>query len=469
MKTTKQILAILLAAFLTFGMFAISASAAEPMYTGIHGELRISSPDHDVSKEGNYEAVDLGGGTNGNMVVWLQKPGRYTVELAPGVTEATHTTLMIVPAMRAGAAVQAEVTLRNLRMRAPLISSKSIEPAIYLNYGSSYSNITLKLEGKNVLTAPQGADPGGKYHFTNYLINFAVVDNDTICIEGSGSLTLDARGSANIGGMGKTFQGNACEGYPKININSGVITAYGGEGMPGIGASNSATYENGLDLRINGGTVTSIGGQGAPGIGDMIYEWHEAGARFTSVTITGGAVTAIGNGAPGIGGCISEDSAVRAVATSGAINGDAVVFANSIQNSIDLTRGLVFSNNVGTLYGNQVTVTEDVTFPAGSSLTIPAGKTLAVLAGKTIWNDGTITNDGTVLANTPGYGNLIPELHSHSYAAVVIPPTRTVQGCTVHTCHRCGDQYVDSFTPVLKRSFLDWILYIFAFGWIWMR
>jgi len=525
MKTAKRILATLLAALMSLGLLAFTAGASEPMSTGVHGELKISSPDHDVSTSGSREAVDLGGGPNGNMILWLQKQGRYIVELAPGVTEAMHMTLIIAPGLGTFQSGPIEVTLRNLRMRAPFISARMVEPAIKLTYLGQGKSFTLKLEGENVLTSPQEAKLGSGTHRTsNYLLNLENMDDNTINIEGPGSLTLDARGTANIGGLGK---GYAQGGYPKVNINGGTVTAYGGDNMPGIGVD----YTDGLDLYINGGTVTSTGGLGAPGIGDRIF-WAEANPRFTGVTVNGGTVTAIGNGAPGIGGRMDESSGIVGTVhinggvvtardaagefpdiagTSGAVDGDAVVFADRFLSTVALTRGLVFSNNVGTLFGDRVTVTGNVAFPAGSRLTVPSGKTLAVLEGKTVTNNGAIANDGTVLANMAGYGTLTPALHVHAYACTHTQPTCTETGIRTYAC-LCGDRYVERYgvalgcdwgewtaiqaatirtggteirrclrdvshfemrtTPPLPcplPGFLQWILRYLFFGWLWMR
>ncbi len=38
------------------------------------------------------------------------------------------------------------------------------------------------------------------------------------------------------------------------------------------------------------------------------------------------------------------------------------------------------------------------------------------------------------------------EALGHTYTSVVTPPTATAQGYTTHTCSRCGDSYVDSYT-----------------------
>ena len=44
----------------------------------------------------------------------------------------------------------------------------------------------------------------------------------------------------------------------------------------------------------------------------------------------------------------------------------------------------------------------------------------------------------------------------HKYEEVVIPPTCTGQGCTVHTCSVCNDSYGDHYVNALGHSFGEW-------------
>ena len=61
----------------------------------------------------------------------------------------------------------------------------------------------------------------------------------------------------------------------------------------------------------------------------------------------------------------------------------------------------------------------------------------------------------------------------HDYVSKVTPPTKRAGGFTTHTCVRCGSDYIDSLTAKLPRTegftFIDWILFIALFGWIWME
>lgn len=44
----------------------------------------------------------------------------------------------------------------------------------------------------------------------------------------------------------------------------------------------------------------------------------------------------------------------------------------------------------------------------------------------------------------------------HKYEEVVVPPTCTGQGCTVHTCSVCNDSYGDNYVDALGHSFGEW-------------
>lgn len=61
----------------------------------------------------------------------------------------------------------------------------------------------------------------------------------------------------------------------------------------------------------------------------------------------------------------------------------------------------------------------------------------------------TIRNrDGLIVKRTP-----IPAL-GHDYIEAVIPPTSSEQGYTTHTCLRCGDSYIDSYTDPTGNDIL---------------
>ena len=130
----------------------------------------------------------------------------------------------------------------------------------------------------------------------------------------SGSLASATGGTAGQGGQGGRF-GNNGQTSGTINIYNGVINAEGGQGAAGIGGGFGIDGEKGED-GVNGGNGGTYGnsgiinthdvgggagggGGGAGGNGGN----GGSGGNATSVTISGGKITAIGkNGAAGIGG-----------------------------------------------------------------------------------------------------------------------------------------------------------------------
>ncbi|MDR2686357.1 MAG: terpene cyclase/mutase family protein, partial [Oscillospiraceae bacterium] len=65
------------------------------------------------------------------------------------------------------------------------------------------------------------------------------------------------------------------------------------------------------------------------------------------------------------------------------------------------------------------------------------------------------------------------EALGHSYESTVQQPTKQAGGYTVHSCSRCGSNYVDSYTAKLPRTsgfgWWDWVKFILFFGWMWME
>lgn len=63
------------------------------------------------------------------------------------------------------------------------------------------------------------------------------------------------------------------------------------------------------------------------------------------------------------------------------------------------------------------------------------------------WNEISIDSANECLTNATIHYNW----HTHSYTAVVTPPTCTEQGCTTYTCS-CGDSYVDDYVGALGHK-----------------
>lgn len=126
--------------------------------------------------------------------------------------------------------------------------------------------------------------------YTNGFVNGG--QGTTLTIEGSGELTSDMSEDRDRAGIG----GNNGD----IIIKGGTITALGGHGGAGIGASRTGTTGK---ISIIGGNITAVGGKYAAGIGTGDYWWYDDGdisSRCGDIEITGGAVVARG-GAEGAG------------------------------------------------------------------------------------------------------------------------------------------------------------------------
>ncbi len=120
--------------------------------------------------------------------------------------------------------------------------------------------------------------------YTNGFVNGG--QGTTLTIEGSGELTSDMSEDRDRAGIG----GNNGD----IIIKGGTITALGGHGGAGIGASRTGTTGK---ISIIGGNITAVGGKYAAGIGTGDYWWYVDGdisSRCGDIVITGGAVVARG-------------------------------------------------------------------------------------------------------------------------------------------------------------------------------
>ncbi|MCL2104769.1 MAG: hypothetical protein FWH21_06920 [Kiritimatiellaeota bacterium] len=212
-------------------------------------------------------------------------------------------------------------------------------------------------------------------------------------LHGGSTLNLTLAGDNTLS-AGLYAPGIRCEDATLVitAASTGTLTAYGGNNSAGIGGRSG----NGSGtIVINGGTVNATGGSGGSGIGS-----GSNGASSGTITINGGRVTAFNDGSGsgrGIGGNMLPY-------TQFTLDGGAVVITSSIQVSSITSQylnGILFVGGTGTLYGN-VTLTDDITIPAGYTLTIPSGATLTIPADVILTNYGTITNDGAII----NYGGL---------------------------------------------------------------
>jgi hypothetical protein len=167
----------------------------------------------------------------------------------------------------------------------------------------------------------------------------------------------------------------------------------------------SGIYANSGDITINSGTVNATGGTGGTGIYAYVHS-------SSDIIISGGIVNASGNIGINAGNSILiSGGTVNAVGSydgtnsyqSTTINGDAIVKATGGNKAMNIysgssvfgTKGILFENGTGTVYGN-VTLPGDLTVTSGETLTVPGDAILTIPSGTTLTNDGTITNDGTL-------------------------------------------------------------------------
>ncbi len=219
-----------------------------------------------------------------------------------------------------------------------------------------------------------------------------------ITISGGTVMATGGYGSAGIGGGD---QGSASN----ITISGGTVMATGGANGAGIG---SGSLVSGNNITISGGEVTATGGYGA-GIGGGY------GGNGENITIAGGVVTAIGKRGAGIGGGYEYNGAGDG--SNNILEGNAVLIAATEDPDKNVLQGFTFNSGIvfeiqgnsedytGTMYGDEVTITEDVTFP--SNFTIEENKTLEIDndVTLTIDKDTELTiNDGAVIKN---FGTLV--------------------------------------------------------------
>ena len=303
------------------------------------------------------------------------------------------------------------------------------------------ANATLTLLGENTLEA--GAGCAGLQVENNATL--------TISAESTGSLTsIGGADGAGIGGAADSDSWHNTGG--SIYINGGTITAIGGNKGAGIGSGYAGVQSIGKTsgyICINGGTVTAIGSSGGTGIGggascgggnivisggtiiansnDQTNRGIGGGSQSKggTINISGGIITAgaIGGGYRGTAGVGGTGRAGGTITISGGVvtvgriggyyvhlnssieiidayfsmDGDGVVFAKELQaNEGEKTSGILFENNVGTFYGTDVSISDNVTIPQDNILTVGSDQTLTIPSGKTIHNDGTVYNFGTI-------------------------------------------------------------------------
>ncbi len=163
--------------------------------------------------------------------------------------------------------ISSSVTLRDVEITGTIVTE---------------GDVTLGFTGRNTVSVPKDKESWG------YGECAAIYPKEggTLTIKGEGDLRVYAgMAGAGIGGEHYADAGN-------IRIESGMITAYGGQnGGAGIGAGFHGNCGN---IEINGGYVLSVSKIGA-GIGGGF------GAKCGNITINGGTVWSYKEGAQGAG------------------------------------------------------------------------------------------------------------------------------------------------------------------------
>ena len=239
----------------------------------------------------------------------------------------------------------------------------------------------------------------GQKHW--YVVNGDITISSRISVTGDVHLIL-ADGCKLTANVGIGVSGSLIiYGQSTDNTSMGKLAATGDTGGAAI---------SGGTITIHGGTVTATGGNGGAGI---------SGA---GVTIHGGTVTATGgNGGAGISGSTTA-------------TGNAFIIASRIDVLDNAQSGVIIEGNVGTVYGDEVTLTTDATIPSGKKLTIESdkkltigegvtlkveeGATLKVEEGATLMNKGTIIVYGELIGEVAGNGTII-----YKVTGITIAPT----------------------------------------------
>ena len=158
------------------------------------------------------------------------------------------------------------------------------------------------------------------------------IDN-SLTIEGGGTLISDARGIGNAAGIGGIGKLGHCG---TVVIHGCTVEAYGGNYGAGIGGGY---YGSVSSVTITAGTVTAIGGAYAAGIGGGEY------GLGGDITITGGKVTAHGSNTAGIG--YGYQSGRRnEIILLGWTNADDFIDSNGYNGVVEFVRDCAFLNAV---------------------------------------------------------------------------------------------------------------------------
>ena len=253
-------------------------------------------------------------------------------------------------------------------------------------YYNSETYCSITINGGNIIATGGGAGAGIG---TGYLCEI----NCSITING-GNITATGGYAGGGGGAGV---GAGYLGYTgTITINGGDVIASSDRYESGVGIGCTSTQEP-ATITITGGIVTATGRRAGIGGGNKTSK--------DTITISGGIITATG-GFSGIGPI--KDVSVGVFSTG--TDGNAVIHANSIydKSKQDSWSGVIFEGDSGKVYGNptpvenfEVTGSETLTIPNGTSLTVAKGVTLTnngkIYVGSQDGMSAALTNEGTII------------------------------------------------------------------------
>ncbi len=276
-----------------------------------------------VTANGNYTYVNSG------LTLAAGKYYQSTVTMAPAVTDLstltdnytakngetlTGTLNGSTQKYKISIAAGATVTLDNATINGVSGGSDTMFAGINCEGDAT---IILKDETTNKVTGFSAEYPG-----------IYVPSGNTLTIKGETAGTGKLTASSSQRGTGAGIGGGMFINCGNIEIQGGVITAYGGDDAAGIGSANNSScgsitisggtvkatsVEDGAgigsgyygtcgDINITGGTIEATGGANAAGIGSGKGAGDKEYGTCDNITISGGTVSATGGeGGAGIG------------------------------------------------------------------------------------------------------------------------------------------------------------------------
>lgn len=258
---------------------------------------------------------------------------------------------------------------------------------ITINGGFSWSTewAGITCEGNATLVLADGTANSVKPFHSDYAaINLH--SGKTLTIQGSGSLTADARENygdgAGIGGDSSSIYGNI------VITGAANVTAYGGNGGAGIGGGGDGGY---IDI-AGAANVTAYGGYGSAGIGNGS---NGIAVNSGDITIrTTGTVKAYGGeGAAGIGSSLADE--VCNTNCGDILISQGIIVATGGQNAAGIGTGYAIGSAHSTC--RNITIEHTVT-----SVTVTKGAGASECIGRSGYHSDcdTVTIDGVENATT---------------------------------------------------------------------